>query len=112
MVVPYRCPPDEAGSYAARWQGARPAWLRGSVVRTCPALFSLPGWQSAHLFDGLGAMFAFRIADEPRLDWRFLYWRAGRPGPPRRPPPAPLLPAPRPPLWAHVVQPGRPALRP
>ena len=77
-VVPYRRPPGEAGSYAARWQGARPAWLRGSVVRTCPAVFSLPGWQSAHLFDGLGAVFAFRIADEPRLDWRLIDCEASR----------------------------------
>jgi carotenoid cleavage dioxygenase-like enzyme len=74
----YRRPPDEAGSYAARWQGTRPAWLLGSVVRTCPAVFCLPGWQSAHLFDGLGAMFAFRIADEPRLDWRLIDCEASR----------------------------------
>lgn len=72
VVAPYRCPPEDAGSYPARWQGTRPAWLRGSVVRTCPAVFSLPGWQSAHLFDGLGAVFAFRLDEAPRLDWRLL----------------------------------------
>ena len=77
-VAPYRRPPDDAGSYEARWQGAPPAWLRGSVVRTCPAVFRLPGWQSAHLFDGLGAVFAFRIGDEPRLDWRLLDCEASR----------------------------------
>ena len=77
-VVPYRRPPDDAGSYAARWQGARPAWLRGSVVRTCPAVFRLPGWQSAHLFDGLGAVFAWRLQDQPRLDWRLLDCEASR----------------------------------
>src|SRR5262245_14121439 len=78
MAVPYRCPPEDAGSYPARWQGARPAWLRGSVVRTCPAVFELPGWQSEHLFDGLGAVFAFRVADEPRLDWRLVDCEAPR----------------------------------
>ena len=78
MVVPYRCPPDDAGSYAARWQGARPGWLRGSVVRTAPAVFRLPGWQSAHLFDGLGAVFAFRVDEAPRLDWRLLDCEATR----------------------------------
>ena len=77
-VVPYRRPPDEVGSYAARWQGERPAWLRGAVVRTCPAVFKLAGWQSTHLFDGLGAVFAFRIAEEPRLDWRLLDCEAAR----------------------------------
>jgi len=71
-VAPYRRPPADAGSYAARWHGAPPAWLRGSVVRTCPAIFSLPGWRSEHWFDGLGAMFAFRLGPEPRLDWRLL----------------------------------------
>ena len=74
----YRRPPDEAGSYAARWQGMPPAWLRGSVVRTCPAVFNLPGWQSAHLFDALGAMFAWRLQDQPRLDWRLLDCEANR----------------------------------
>jgi len=48
-------------------QGARPGWLRGSVVRTAPAVFSLPGWQSAHLFDGLGAVFAFRVDDDGQV---------------------------------------------
>src|SRR6185503_10707775 len=78
IVAPYRRPPDDAGSYPARWQGAPPAWLRGSVVRTCPAVFRLPGWQSEHLFDGLGAVFAFRIGDAPRLDWRLLDCEASR----------------------------------
>jgi carotenoid cleavage dioxygenase-like enzyme len=74
----YRRPPDEAGSYPARWQGTRPAWLRGSVVRTCPAVFNLPEWRSAHLFDGLGALFAWRLQDQPRLDWRLLDCEASR----------------------------------
>lgn len=78
IVAPYRRPPDDAGSYAARWQGARPAWLRGSVVRTCPAVFRLPRWQSAHLFDGLGAVFAFRLDEAPRLDWRLLECEVAR----------------------------------
>jgi len=77
-IAGYRRPRDDAGSYAARWQGERPAWLRGSVVRTCPAVFRLAGWQSTHLFDGLGALFAFRIADEPRLDWRLIDCEASR----------------------------------
>ena len=77
-VAPYRRPPDDAGSYAARWQGALPEWLRGSVVRTAPAVFDLPGWRSTHLFDGLAAMFAWRVQREPRLDWRLLDCQASR----------------------------------
>ena len=77
-VAPYRRPREDAGSYPARWQGERPGWLRGAAVRTCPAVFRLPGWQSAHLFDGLGAAFAWRVQDEPRLDWRLLDCEASR----------------------------------
>jgi carotenoid cleavage dioxygenase-like enzyme len=78
IVAPYRRPPDDAGSYPARWQGRLPEWLRGSVVRTAPAVFGLPGWRSGHLFDGLGAMFAWRVQSEPRLDWRLLDCEASR----------------------------------
>ena len=78
IVAPYRRPPDDAGSYPARWQGRLPEWLRGSVVRTAPAIFGLAGWRSEHLFDGLGAMFAWRVQSEPRLDWRLLDCEAGR----------------------------------
>src|SRR6185503_13723818 len=78
IVAPYRRPPDDAGTYAARWQGALPEWLRGSVVRTAPAVFDLPGWRSTHLFDGLAAMFAWRVQREPRLDWRLLDCQASR----------------------------------
>ena len=69
---PFRRPPADAASYPAHWKGAPPAWLRGSVVRTCPAVFRTSGWESRHWFDALGALFAFRIAPEPRLDWRLL----------------------------------------
>jgi len=77
-LAPFRRPPSDAASYAARWHGTPPSWLRGSVVRTCPAVFSLPGWRSAHWFDGLGALFAFRLDAEPRLDWRLLECEAAR----------------------------------
>jgi carotenoid cleavage dioxygenase-like enzyme len=71
-TAPFRRPPAAAGSYAARWHGRPPEWLRGSVIRTCPAVFSTPGWASEHWFDALGAFFAFRVQPEPRLDWRLL----------------------------------------
>lgn len=78
LVAPYRAPREEAATWAARWHGQPPGWLRGSVVRTCPAVFSLPGWQASHLFDGLGAVFAWRVGPEPRLDWRLLDCEASR----------------------------------
>lgn len=71
-ISPFRRPPADAGSYPAQWKGIPPAWLRGSVVRTCPAVFRTSAWESRHWFDGLGAMFAFRVGPEPRLDWRLL----------------------------------------
>ncbi len=71
-ISPYRRPPADAGSYPAHWKGVPPDWLRGSLVRTCPAVFHTRGWESRHWFDALGAMFAFRIGPQPRLDWRLL----------------------------------------
>lgn len=71
-VSPFRRPPTHAGSYPTQWKGVPPAWLRGSAVRTCPAVFHTAKWESQHWFDALGAMFAFRIAPQPRLDWRVL----------------------------------------
>jgi carotenoid cleavage dioxygenase-like enzyme len=41
-------------------------------------MFRTPGWESRHWFDGLGAMFAFRIGAETRLDWRMLDCRMTR----------------------------------
>lgn len=70
--APFRRPPADAGSYPAQWEGVPPAWLRGSAVRTCPAVFHTANWESRHWFDGLGAMFAFRVAPQPQLDWRLL----------------------------------------
>jgi len=44
-------------------EGELPGWLRGEVVRTCPAVFDAAGWHARHWFDGLGMVYAFRIGE-------------------------------------------------
>ncbi|MBC7978548.1 MAG: carotenoid oxygenase family protein [Myxococcales bacterium] len=40
----------------ARIEGTFPAWLRGRLVRTAPAVFEQDGWAAAHWFDALGQL--------------------------------------------------------
>jgi len=47
----------------AEIDGNIPSWLRGEVVRTCPAVFDAAGWHAQHWFDGLGMVYAFHIGD-------------------------------------------------
>ena len=53
----------------AEIEGNIPPWLRGEVVRTCPAVFDAAGWHAQHWFDGLGMVYAFRIG-EAGIDFR------------------------------------------
>jgi beta,beta-carotene 9',10'-dioxygenase len=41
--------------------GQPPEWLRGVLVRTCPAVFEGRQWHARHWFDGLCMIYAFRI---------------------------------------------------
>ncbi len=50
--------------------GVMPAWLRGQVVRTAPAVFQTPDWHATHWFDGLGMLYAFTVEDSGRVTFR------------------------------------------
>jgi beta,beta-carotene 9',10'-dioxygenase len=43
--------------------GEIPAWLRGDLLRTAPAVFSEGAWRAHHWFDALGTLYSFRIGD-------------------------------------------------
>jgi len=60
-LAPFRRSHTDPTAMPAQVAGAVPDWLRGEVVRTCPAVFDTPGWHAAHWFDGLGMLYAFRI---------------------------------------------------
>ena len=60
-LSPFRRSADQHAAIPARIEGQIPDWLRGEVVRTCPAVFETPGWRASHWFDGLGMIYAFRI---------------------------------------------------
>jgi carotenoid cleavage dioxygenase-like enzyme len=62
-LAPFRRSPEIQTGAPANIRGAIPDWLRGEVVRTCPAVFETKGWRAQHWFDGLGMIYAFRIGD-------------------------------------------------
>jgi beta,beta-carotene 9',10'-dioxygenase len=52
---------DQLFSMTARVRGSVPEWLRGELVRTCPAVFESGAWRAHHWFDALGMLYAFRV---------------------------------------------------
>ena len=60
-LAPFRRSTEKPTGIPARIEGNIPDWLRGEIVRTCPAVFETPGWRAHHWFDGLGMIYAFRI---------------------------------------------------
>ena len=62
-MAPFRRSTAQHAPLPAHLAGHIPDWLRGEVVRTCPAVFETPGWRAAHWFDGLCMLYAFRITD-------------------------------------------------
>ena len=61
-ISPFRRSPEERDGVAAVVRGAPPEWLQGELVRTCPAVFEASRWRASHWFDGLGMIYAFRLA--------------------------------------------------
>ena len=68
-LAPFRRSSENHAAVAAKITGTIPDWLRGEVIRTCPAVFETKGWRAHHWFDALGMIYAFRIADAA-IDFR------------------------------------------
>jgi beta,beta-carotene 9',10'-dioxygenase len=60
-IAPFRRSPEVHNATEAVITGSLPDWLRGELVRTCPAVFEAVRWQAGHWFDGLCMIYAFRI---------------------------------------------------
>ena len=60
-ITPFRRSSEVRDATEAVLTGAPPDWLRGDLVRTCPAVFQAAAWRARHWFDGLGMIYAFRI---------------------------------------------------
>ena len=60
-IAPFRSSPEVREAIETVVTGSLPGWLRGELVRTCPAVFEAVHWQAAHWFDGLCMIYAFRI---------------------------------------------------
>lgn len=68
-LAPFRRSAENHTAVQAEIEGTIPDWLRGEVVRTCPAVFETKAWRAQHWFDGLGMIYAFRIGDTA-IDFR------------------------------------------
>jgi len=53
----------------AEVRGVVPAWLRGRLIRTAPAIFEFDSWQAQHWFDALGMLYSFDIGTDGRVHW-------------------------------------------
>jgi carotenoid cleavage dioxygenase-like enzyme len=62
-VTPFRGSSEIPDPTDALVTGQVPEWLRGELVRTCPAVFEGSQWRARHWFDGLCLLYAFRIGD-------------------------------------------------
>jgi beta,beta-carotene 9',10'-dioxygenase len=60
-VSPFRRSSEVRDAVDATVTGSVPEWLRGGLVRTCPAVFEGGRWQAGHWFDGLCMIYAFRM---------------------------------------------------
>jgi carotenoid cleavage dioxygenase-like enzyme len=68
-LAPFRRSAEHPSGVPAQVEGKIPDWLRGEVIRTCPAIFETRNWRAEHWFDGLGMIYAFRIG-EATIDFR------------------------------------------
>ena len=77
---PFRRSPESPAPIAANVKGTIPSWLRGELVRTCPAVFETAGWRADHWFDALGMVYAFEVngPDEVAFRSRLLACEAAR----------------------------------
>ncbi len=53
----------------AEVHGVVPAWLRGRLIRTAPAIFEFDNWRAEHWFDALGMLYSFDIGVDGRVHW-------------------------------------------
>lgn len=60
---PFAHDTDAFTERAVTLRGQLPAWLRGDLLRTCPAVFERGTWEARHWFDGLCMLYAFRVDD-------------------------------------------------
>lgn len=71
--APFVIGTEEPLDVPATLEGTLPSWLKGALVRTAPAIFHTDTWSADHWFDGLGMLYAFRVApNEVRYQQRLL----------------------------------------
>jgi beta,beta-carotene 9',10'-dioxygenase len=77
-IPPFRRTAEVREAVATMVTGVPPEWLRGELVRTCPAVFAGPSWRARHWFDGLCQIYAFRIGASVTFQSRLLESEAAK----------------------------------
>lgn len=62
--------PEQVAEGEVRLEGEAPAWLRGTLLRSAPAVFDLGPWHAAHWFDALTLLARFRFDGAGAVHWR------------------------------------------
>jgi beta,beta-carotene 9',10'-dioxygenase len=71
--APFRWTEQQQDELPVQVTGVRPAWLRGQLLRTAPAVFERGSWRAGHLFDGLSLLYGFTFdADAVKFRQRLL----------------------------------------
>lgn len=69
-IRPFHASEKNVAPTPAQVEGQLPAWLKGELLRTCPAVFELPQWRANHWFDGLGLLYAFSFEGDGKVSFR------------------------------------------
>ncbi len=64
MRAPFRWSSEGVERLPVQVLGRLPEWLKGQLVRVCPAVFERGAFRAAHLFDGLALAYAFEFGAE------------------------------------------------
>ncbi len=65
MPAPFRWSSEREEHLPVRVEGTLPEWLKGQLVRLCPAVFDHGAFRAGHWFDGLALAYAFEFGAKP-----------------------------------------------
>jgi carotenoid cleavage dioxygenase-like enzyme len=102
---PFRWTKRDQHTLPVTLEGALPAWLRGDLVRTAPAVLELGSWRANHWFDGLGLLYAFSFGEGVVFKQRLLESEALRDAQRPRQQMASFDTPTQRPLWHRLIKP-------
>lgn len=103
--APFRWTRRDETTLPVTLEGELPAWLRGDLVRTAPAVFETKTWRANHWFDALGIVYSFAFGDSVEFKQRLLQSDALRDAQTERPQIASFDTPTRRSLWQRLLKP-------